>query len=111
MTDKLPKTIQFFLPQGEPRGIRIADITTRIVQAVLVPRSKLSAAAKRRGGLPFDKCRLYNLLTNVLYAGKLGPVTCRRRWRQRWGARRAFYYHIFWSQQATSTAGAGCEGA
>ena len=48
MTDKRPQTIQFFLPQGEPRGIRIADITTRIVQAVLVPRSKLSEAAKRR---------------------------------------------------------------
>lgn len=47
MSDKRPQTIQFFLPQGEPRGIRIADITTRIVQAVLVPRSKLSEAAKR----------------------------------------------------------------
>jgi hypothetical protein len=47
MTDKRPQTIQFFLPQGEPRGIRIADITTRIVQAVLVPRSKLPEAAKR----------------------------------------------------------------
>jgi len=41
------QTIQFFLPQGEPRGIRISDITTRIVQAVLVPRSKLADAAKR----------------------------------------------------------------
>jgi len=47
MTGKRPQTIQFFLPQGEPRGIRIADITTRIVQAVLVPRSKLAEAAKR----------------------------------------------------------------
>jgi hypothetical protein len=47
MTDKRPQTIQFFLPQGEPRGIRIAEITTRIVQAVLVPRSKLPEAAKR----------------------------------------------------------------
>jgi hypothetical protein len=47
MTDKRPQTIQFFLPQGEPRGVRIADITTRIVQAVLVPRSKLTEAAKR----------------------------------------------------------------
>ncbi len=47
MANKLPKTIQFFLPQGEPRGIRIADVTTRIVQAVLVPRSKLAEAAKR----------------------------------------------------------------
>ena len=47
MSDKLPKTIQFFLPQGEPRGVRIADITTRIVQAVLVPRTKLAEAMKR----------------------------------------------------------------
>jgi hypothetical protein len=48
MTDKLPKTIQFFLPQGEPRGVRIADITTRIVQAMLVPRNKLPEAMKRQ---------------------------------------------------------------
>jgi hypothetical protein len=27
-----PKTIQIFLPAGDPRGIRIAEITTRIVQ-------------------------------------------------------------------------------
>lgn len=48
MADKRSQTIQFFLPQGEPRGIRIADITTRIVQAVLVPRSKLPEAASGR---------------------------------------------------------------
>jgi hypothetical protein len=28
------KTIQIFLPDGDPRGIRIAEITTRIVQAI-----------------------------------------------------------------------------
>lgn len=33
MTHKLLQTMQSFLPQGKPRGIRIADITTRIVQA------------------------------------------------------------------------------
>jgi hypothetical protein len=37
-----PKTIQIFLPSGEPRGIRIAEITTRIVQVIEVPRSLLS---------------------------------------------------------------------
>jgi len=26
---------------------------------------------RKRGGLPFDKCRVHNLLTNVLYAGKV----------------------------------------
>ena len=37
-----PKTIQIFLPSGEPHGIRIAEITTRIVQVIEVPRSLLS---------------------------------------------------------------------
>jgi len=36
-----PKTIQIFLPSGEPHGIRIAEITTRIVQVIEVPRSLL----------------------------------------------------------------------
>ena len=38
-----PKTIQIFLPSGEPHGIRIAEITTRIVQVIEVPRSLLSS--------------------------------------------------------------------
>ena len=29
-----PKTNQIFLPSGEPHGIRIAEITTRIVQVM-----------------------------------------------------------------------------
>lgn len=37
-----PKTIQIFLPAGDPRGIRVAEITTRIVQLIEVPRSLLS---------------------------------------------------------------------
>jgi predicted GIY-YIG superfamily endonuclease len=36
-----PKTIQIFLPSGDPHGIRSAEITTRIVQVVEVPRSLL----------------------------------------------------------------------
>lgn len=36
-----PKTIQIFLPGGDARGIRIAEITTRIVQVIEVPRSLL----------------------------------------------------------------------
>lgn len=34
------KTIQLYLPTGEPRCIGIAEITTRIVKA-LIPRSDL----------------------------------------------------------------------
>lgn len=43
----LGKTIQIYCPSGEPRGVRIAEITTRIVQAVVVPRAKLDEACDR----------------------------------------------------------------
>lgn len=36
------QTIQIFLPAGDARGIRIAEITTRIVQVIEVPRSLLA---------------------------------------------------------------------
>jgi predicted GIY-YIG superfamily endonuclease len=36
-----PQTIQIFLPSGDPQGIRIGEITTRIVQVIEVPRSLL----------------------------------------------------------------------
>lgn len=38
---KRPQTIQIFLPAGEPQGIRVAELTTRIVQVIDVPRSLL----------------------------------------------------------------------
>lgn len=41
------KTIQIFLPTGEPRGIRMAELTTRIVQAYLIPRSELHEAKRQ----------------------------------------------------------------
>lgn len=41
------KTIQIFLPDGQPRGMRIAEITTRIVQAVQVPRTHLEKLFQR----------------------------------------------------------------
>ncbi len=47
MSNRRPQTIQFFLPHGEPRGIRIAQITTRILQAIYVPRSRLKEAGDR----------------------------------------------------------------
>jgi hypothetical protein len=36
-----PKTLQVFLPEGTPAGIQIAELTTRIVQAISVPRTRL----------------------------------------------------------------------
>lgn len=43
MQQDLPKTIQIFLPGGNPQGVRVAEITTRIVRIVDVPRSQVSA--------------------------------------------------------------------
>ena len=36
-----PQTIQIFLPAADPRGMRMAEITTRIVRVIEVPRSQL----------------------------------------------------------------------
>lgn len=41
------KTIQIFLPDGNPRSIKIADITSRSIFATLIPRTKLEDAQKR----------------------------------------------------------------
>ena len=37
-----PRTIQIFLPTGDPRGIQVAALTTSIVQLIEVPRPLLS---------------------------------------------------------------------
>ena len=37
-----PKTIQIFLPTGDPQGIRVAEITTRIVRVIEIPRALLA---------------------------------------------------------------------
>lgn len=41
------KTIQIYLPDGNPRSIKIAEITSRTVAAILIPRAKLEEAAQR----------------------------------------------------------------
>ncbi len=41
------KTIQIYLPDGNPRSLKIAEITSRTVSAILISRSKLEEAAKR----------------------------------------------------------------
>ncbi len=40
-----PKTIQIFLPGGDPRGIRVAEITT-IVQVIEVPRASFTVRSE-----------------------------------------------------------------
>jgi hypothetical protein len=41
------QTIQIFLPDGNPTSIKIADLTNRMITAVLFPRTKLLEVGKR----------------------------------------------------------------
>jgi predicted GIY-YIG superfamily endonuclease len=73
-----PQTIQIFLPSGDPRGIRIAEITTRIVQAVDVPRSRLADFLAMAES---DRLSLYMLIGerddgsgNQVYIGQSGDM-------------------------------------
>lgn len=76
-----PKTIQIFLPGGDPRGIRVAEITTRIVQVLEVPRSLLQAFFKMPES---EQVALYFLVGNAddeadpkVYVGQTGDVRAR----------------------------------
>ncbi len=65
----LGKTIQIYLPDGNPRSLKIAEVTSRTIQAILIPRSILSEALKREElnnvgvyllfGLEDDKSQVY----------------------------------------------------
>ncbi len=50
-----PQTIQIFLPDGNPTSIKIADLTNRMVTAVLIPRNKLAEVGTR------DEVRKYGV--------------------------------------------------
>jgi predicted GIY-YIG superfamily endonuclease len=76
-----PKTIQIFLPGGDPRGIRVAEITTRIVQVIEVPRSLLPEFLKMPES---DQVALYFLFGEAedgaeqkVYIGQTGDLRTR----------------------------------
>jgi len=48
MPPSTPRTIQIFLPDGNPRGVRIAEITSRNVKVVQVPRAHLETTCGRQ---------------------------------------------------------------
>ncbi|MCB9260002.1 MAG: GIY-YIG nuclease family protein [Ignavibacteriales bacterium] len=68
------KTIQIFLPDGNPRSVKIAEITSRTVQAILIPRSKLDFILTRN---ELSNVGVYFLIGNpedeakpILYIGE-----------------------------------------
>lgn len=73
-----PQTIQIFLPSGDPRGLRMAEITTRIVRVFEVPRSLLDDFLRME-----ESCQVgvYLLVGEgddatdpILYVGQTGNV-------------------------------------
>jgi hypothetical protein len=75
MVAKRARTIQIFLPSGDPAGIRIAEQTTFIIRLIEVPRSDISEFIKT----PESKqVGLYFLVSgesnDELYIGQTGDV-------------------------------------
>ena len=73
-----PKTIQIFLPTGDPRGVRVAEITTRIVRVIDVPRSRLEDFAvmpeSQQVGIYFLVDELSEAELRRVYIGQSGAV-------------------------------------
>ena len=73
-----PQTIQIFLPAGDPRGMRVAEITTRIVRVIEVPRSQLTHFLKtpeaQQVGVYFLMGKLSEAGLPRAYIGQSGNV-------------------------------------
>lgn len=76
--NKRPRTIQIFLPSGDPSGVRIAEQTTSIIRLIEVPRSEMTEFVK----MPESKqVGLYFLVSgdnkDECYIGQSGDVGSR----------------------------------
>lgn len=87
-----PKTIQIFLPDGYPRSIRIAEITSRIAKVILIPRNKLEEAGSREElknvGLYFLFGQSDQKAKDIVYIGE--AEDCYKRLKQH-NARKEFW--------------------
>lgn len=76
-----PQTIQIFLPAGDPRGMRVAEITTRIIRVIEVPRSQLGEFVKtpeaQQVGVYFLLGELSEAGLPRVYIGQSGSVGAR----------------------------------
>jgi len=76
-----PQTIQIYLPAGDPRGMRVAEITTRIVRVIEVPRSQMADFLKlpeaRQVGVYFLLGELSEAGFPRVYIGQSGSIGTR----------------------------------
>ena len=64
------KTISIFLPTGNPNGIKIVELSNRLIKAIFVPRAMLTEAKKRK---ELSQPALYVLCEkqgNTVYVGE-----------------------------------------
>lgn len=70
-----PRTIQIFLPNGDPTGIRIAEMTTSILRVIQIPRSLLKTFSSMSEA---KQVGLYFLIggnnEDDLYIGQTGEI-------------------------------------
>ena len=55
------RTIQIFLPNGDPTGIRIAELTTSIIHVIDVPRNLVSQFIKSDEAKQVGFCFLFGV--------------------------------------------------
>jgi hypothetical protein len=83
MSQILGRTIQIFLPDGNPRGVKIAEFTSRTIQVVSVPRAQLDFACSRpelsNVGLYFLTGDSDSRRDPLLYIGEAEDCTSRLR--------------------------------
>ncbi|MBK8368898.1 MAG: GIY-YIG nuclease family protein [Bacteroidetes bacterium] len=65
-----PQTIQIFLPDGNPTSIKIADLTNRMMTAVLFPRNKLVEVGVR------DEVKKYGVYFLFGYSDEKAKPIC-----------------------------------
>lgn len=78
MNKLTPKTIEIFLPDGNPKSIKIASITSRNVEVSYIPRKKIAFAKDRKG---LNGVGIYFLVGNSeervkpeIYIGETGKL-------------------------------------
>jgi hypothetical protein len=98
------KTIQIYLPDGQPRGVRIAEITTRIVQALAFPRAQLDAALARdeagRVALYFLLGQTDEQVRPTVYIGQTEDIPTRMRDHN---AKKDFWQTAIWVTSSTQS--------
>lgn len=72
------KTIQIYLPKGNPRGLRVAEMTTRMVCLIEIPRHNIDEffvmPEAKKVGLYFLVGNANNVNKPLLYIGQTGEL-------------------------------------